>query len=185
MGGSMAFYASGKPCYTCLKRLDSIPVLRTGKNGDQLTNKFIILMAVSAMLSSCMTAKEPAEPVVLSEESMVFLEPGLRPEVLLFPDYLLMEDFELNQHGIIPESDLVGAGMRTILDLKIAMRRFNDALDAHGWKTEKTELGNKSFRTLASTADEFIEIRAVQGNEITQVFILFRPKPIADTIKNY
>ncbi len=136
-------------------------------------------------MAGCMSSEEPLEPVVFSEETMVFLEPGLRPEVLLFPDYFLMEDFELNQHGNIPASDLVGAGLRTELDLKVAMRRFNDALDANGWMTEKTEFGKNAFRTLASTADEYIEIRAVQGNDVTEIFVLYRPKPIADSVKNY
>jgi hypothetical protein len=153
--------------------------------GVQLNYTLIVVIAVTTLMGGCMSSKEPVEPVVFPEEAMLFLEAGLRPEVLLFPEYFLMEDFELNQHGNIPASDLVGAGLRTKLDLNVSMRRFNDALDSNGWTTEKTELGKKSFRTLASTADEFIEIRAVQGDDVTEIFVLYRPKSIADSVKKY
>lgn len=147
--------------------------------------KIIAILAATVVLAGCVNSKEPVNSVVFSEEAMVFLEPGLRPEILLFPDYFFMEDFELTNHGNIPMSELVGAGFRTGLDLKVAMRRFNDALDANGWTTEKSEIGKQSFRTLASTADEFVEIRAVQGEVTTEIYMLYRPKLIADTIKNY
>jgi len=110
------------------------------------------------------------------EESMLYLEPGLRPEVLLFPDYFLMEDFELNQHGRIPQTQLIGGGMRTKLGLRTVRNRFGDVLDAQGWTVDKMEVGKQSFRLIASLKEEEVEVRAVQGRGATQVFILYQPE---------
>jgi hypothetical protein len=149
-----------------------------------MKKRFIFPVAGIVLMAGCISPKKPAEPVVYSEEAMVFLEPGLRPEVLLFPEHFLMEDFELNQHGNIPQSSLVGGGLKTKLDLKSTMRRFNEVLDSDGWETDKVELGKKSFRTMASKGGEYIEIRAVEGDVSTEVFILYQPKPVTDSIIN-
>ena len=127
-------------------------------------------------LAGCQTI-EPPDPVVDPAGSMEFLEAGLRPEVLLFPDYLLMEDFELNQHGKIPETTLVGAGMKSELSLAAVRRRFNDVLDERGWTIEKVEIEKQSFRVLASLKGDHVEIRATRGAGPTQVFMLYQHSP--------
>lgn len=129
---------------------------------------------VFLLIAGCATPEEPAEPVVDTAETLTFLEAGLRPEVLFFPDYLLLEDFQLFQHGRIPKTNLVGAGMKTDLDLVTVRHQFSNILNSKGWKTDKMELGNQSFRLMASLKGETLEIRAVQGTGPTQVFILFR-----------
>ena len=86
--------------------------------------RFFALLISVAALAGCKTNEEPAEPVVNIAETMMFLEPGLRPEVLLFPEYLMMEDFELQQHGRIPESKLIGAAMSSQLGLQQVRGRF-------------------------------------------------------------
>jgi hypothetical protein len=136
----------------------------------------VLMMSLPLLVLVGCVATDPAgEPVVNVDEAMTYLEEGLRPEVLLFPEYLLMEDFELSQHGRIPESVLVGAGMKTKLGLRTVRNRFSDALASNGWKTGKVEIGKQSFRLLASLRDEEIEIRAVQGTGATQVFLLYKP----------
>ena len=140
-------------------------------------NDPVILFAVACLLiAGCMAPKEPAEPVVDAAETLTFLEAGLRPEVLLFPDYLLMEDFQLFQHGRITQTNLIGAGMKTDFDLATVRRQFSDVLASKGWKTDKMEMGKQSFRQMASLQGETLEIRAVQGTGPTQVFILYRTK---------
>lgn len=106
---------------------------------------------------------------------MLFLEEGLRPEALQFPEYLFLEDLELDAHGRIPESPLIGAGLKTKLDLKTVLRRYNDVLATHGWKLTKAEMAKQSFRLLAAKKAETLEIRAVQGSGPAQVFILYKP----------
>ena len=142
-----------------------------------------ILLLFSVLLVGCVTTNEPDEAVVNTAESMEFLEPGLRPEVLLFPEYFLMEDFELNQHGIVPASSLVGGGLKTEMELKIVRRRFSDVLAANDWVVDNFEIEKRSFRIKASLAGEFIEIRAVQGDGPTQVFILYQPISSVEPLK--
>ena len=106
---------------------------------------------------------------------MIFLEAGLRPENLLFPEYLFMEGFELDQHGRIPETTLIGIDLKTDLGLKATLRMFNTLLVSKRWRITKAEIAKQSFRLQASMADEILEIRAVQGAGPTQVFILYQP----------
>ncbi len=106
---------------------------------------------------------------------MLFLEPGLRPETLLFPEYLLLEDFELEAHGRIPQTPWVGAGLKTQMGLKTVLRQYRNILALRGWKIDTTEQANQSFRLMASKKAETLEIRAVQGTGPTQVFILYKP----------
>jgi hypothetical protein len=108
---------------------------------------------------------------------MTFFEAGFRPEVLLFPEFLLMEDFELHQHGRIPETRLVGAGMNSPLALAVVRMRFSEALGDAGWLIGKVEIAKQSFRMMATTGLEEIEIRAVQGGADAQVFLLYLPPP--------
>ena len=138
--------------------------------------RWLIPILSMLALAGCQTT-EPPEPVVDLAGSMEFLEAGLRPEVLLFPDYLLMEDFELNQHGRIPETTLVGAGMKTDLSLAAVRRRFNDVLDESGWTIDKVEIEKQSFRVMASLKGDHVEIRAAKGSGPTQVFMLYQYSP--------
>lgn len=135
------------------------------------------------LLSGCATYQplSAPEPVIDPAAAMEYLEPGLRPEVLLFPEYLMLESFELNQHGRIPETELIGAGIKTRLGLTIARRRFMDQLDANGWNTTKVEIEAHSFRLMAEKPLETIEIRGVQGVGPTEIFMLYRPKPTLES----
>lgn len=132
------------------------------------------------LLTGCVAPEPPAEPVVDPAAAMEFLEPGLRPEVLLFPEYMLMEEYELNQHGRIPETELIGAGLRTKLSLATVRKEYSDALDAEGWSTTSMEIDRQAFRLIARLNDQDVEIRAVQGTGATEVFILYHPGPGAD-----
>lgn len=127
------------------------------------------------LLAGCKAPPEPAEPVVDSNAALEFLQPGLRPEVLLFPEYLLMEEYELHQHGRIPESELVGAGMRTRLSLATVRKEYSDVLESKGWSISKMEIERQAFRLIANLKKETVEIRAVQARGPTEVFILFDP----------
>jgi hypothetical protein len=135
------------------------------------------LCCLIAFCAGCATTQEAPEPVIDPDAAMEYLEPGLRPEVLLFPDYLMVEGFELNQHGRIPESELVGAGMKSKFSLTTVRRTFLDQLDSKGWNITLTEIEGRSFRLMAARKLEHIEIRAVQGSGPTEVFILYRPAP--------
>ncbi len=100
---------------------------------------------------------------------------GARP-VVLFPDYFLIDGFELQEHGHIPSTGLVGAGMTTSLDLAAARTRFSDLLHYHQWSTDKLEMGPQSFRVIASHEGESVEIRGVRGTSgPTHIFLLYSP----------
>ena len=114
---------------------------------------------------------------------MLFLEPGLRPESLLFPEYLLLYGLELDQHGRIPQSSLIGVGLKTKMELNTVLHRYNKVLAIEGWQITKAEMAKKSFRLLAAMKGETLEIRAVQGSGPTQVFILYQPG--AETSASY
>ncbi|QBG46323.1 hypothetical protein EGM51_02495 [Verrucomicrobia bacterium S94] len=133
------------------------------------------------LIAGCSTPEPPAEPVVDPAEAMEFLEPGLRPEVLLFPEYMLMEEYELNQHGRIPETNLIGAGLRANLSLTTVRKAYSDVLDSKGWNVSGMEIGKQFFRLMARLKDQEVEIRAVQGQGPTEVFILYNPGETDDT----
>jgi hypothetical protein len=170
-----------KTCNECLIKLHSNVHSKNSGLFPETMIKWILIrvyiLGMVAFLAGCSTTTQAPEPVIDQAATLEFLEPGLRPEVLLFPEYLMMEGFELNQHGRIPQTELVGAGLKTRLSLAIVRSRFMDQLDSNGWKTSKMEIENSSFRLMANHKLEFIEIRAVQGLGPTQVFILFRPEP--------
>ena len=86
-----------------------------------------------------------------------------------------MVDFELDQHGRIPASTVVGVDLKTKLDLETTLRRFKDMLTSHGWNITREEVAEHSFRLLAGMKGESMEIRAVQGSGPTQIFVLYRP----------
>lgn len=134
----------------------------------------LFLLGVVFLLYGC-AATAPQPVVVEDDESMIHLDAGLRPEILLFPEYLFMADFELDQHGRIPGSTVIGVDLKTKLDLETTLQRFNDILAAHGWNIAKEEVAGNSFRLLAAMKGESLEIRAVQGSGPTQIFILYSP----------
>ena len=125
----------------------------------------------------CGCATDAPSVVVEDAETMLHLGGNLRPENLLFPDYLFMADFEIDQHGRIPESTVVGAGFKTKLGLATVLRQFNDVLVAEGWEISMAESKRNAFRLLASMNADTLEIRAVQGTGPTQIFILYCPGP--------
>lgn len=139
-----------------------------------------LYIALAVVLFGCSSPKQVPEPVIDQDAALEFLEPGLRPEVLLFPEYLMMEGLELHQHGRVPDSELVGAGMRSKMSLSMVRGRFLDVFDSNGWETTKLEIEGRSFRMLAVHGLEHIEIRAVQGTGPTEIFMLYRPEPVFD-----
>ena len=132
-------------------------------------------MAAAVLLVSGCTSTEPPAAVVEAEDAMLHLGPTIRPEELLFPDYLLMLDFELDQHGRIFGSTVIGADLKTELDILTVRQRFAELLAEHGWRAAEPETGEHFFLLRAGTGDELIEIRAVQGTGPTRVFILYQP----------
>jgi len=138
---------------------------------------FLFQLGAVLLLCGC-TTTEPSSVVVEDDEAMLHLDSTLRPENLLFPEYLFMVDFELDQHGRIPGSTVVGADLKTELDLKTSQQRFKDLLASKGWIITTEEVAERSFRLLAAMKGETLEIRAVQGTGPTQVFILYQPRPL-------
>lgn len=126
-----------------------------------------MILPVCLVLAGCAAA-----PVQEAEDTLVKEPP---PPVVLFPDYFLMEDFRLNDHGRIPGTPLVGADMTVMQELGTVRSLINDQLSLHDWTTDKMEIGRQYFRVLASHAGAEIEIRAVQGAGPTEVFLLYRP----------
>lgn len=145
-----------------------------------MMHKWLPIFGAVLLLSGCSALQPVPEPVIDQAAAMEYLEQGLRPEVLLFPEYLMMEGFELSQHGRIPETELVGASLKTRMGLSIARRRFMNQLDSNSWKTSKIEIEKQSFRLMAEKKREHIEIRAVQGVGPTEIFILYRPESTVD-----
>jgi hypothetical protein len=165
-------------CKTLFRGADSINLQRRlGNNRDKDAMRILFYFFAGAMLlamAGCQTV-EPTNLIVDDEESMTYLEPGLRPEPLLFPEYLFMEGYELGQHGRIPKTTLIGIDLKTKAGIKVVLRQFNKLLATKGWTVTKAEMAPQSFRLLAAMQGETLEIRAVQGTGATQVFILYQP----------
>ena len=136
--------------------------------------RLLLVFIVPGMLfSGCSTPDAPAQ--IQQEDVMLFLDSGLRPETIYFPEYLLLPNIELNAHGYISGTPLIGAGLTTDLALKVVWRQYKDLLFSKGWKIEKMEVTNQSFWFMVTQGDEVLEIRGVQGTGPTQLFILYRP----------
>jgi hypothetical protein len=134
--------------------------------------RVLLLILLMSVVWGC---SSPPEVVVQDEDSMLYLDSMLRPDTYLFPEYLFMEDFEIDQHGRIPETTLIGIDLKTDLAVKVVLKRFNNVLVNNGWKITKAEIAQQSFRLLADMEDETLEVRAVQGSGPTQVFVLYQP----------
>ena len=128
-------------------------------------------MIVSACLALAGCASGPVE--MENEDDAPAAAPPA--PVVLFPDYLHIEGFKLNDQGHIPGTGLIGADMTVAQELGAVRNLVSDQLSLHTWTTDKMEIGRQYFRVLASHAGEEIEIRAVQGTGPTQVFLLYRP----------
>ena len=128
-----------------------------------------MMLPVCLTLAGCASA-----PLEMVEDDAPVMEEPVRPSVL-FPDYFLMDNFSLNDHGIIPDAGLIGADMTVEVDLATVRNLLSKQLSLHEWNTDKMEIGRQYFLVLASHAGEEIEIRAVQGTGPTQVFLLYRP----------
>ena len=137
---------------------------------------FIFQLGVVLLLLCACSTPEPPAVVAEEDEAMLHPDAQLRPENLLFPEYLFMADFELDQHGRIPGSTVVGADLKTELDLKPTLQRFSSVLASNGWTIAKEEVAEQSFRMMAAMKGDTLEIRAVQGSGPTQVFILYQPR---------
>lgn len=94
-----------------------------------------------------------------------------------FPDYFLLDGVELQDHGRIPNTQLIGAGMTMERDLSSVRSSFSDVLHRHEWDTEMMEMGKQSFRIIATHDGETVEIRGVQGttSATTHIFLLYTP----------
>ncbi len=145
--------------------------------GKRPMNRFGAMVLVCAMgwLAGCATT--PDDPGYL--DPAMIPPPGdpadLQP--ILFPEYLLLDGYELHDHGHIPRTDLIGAGMSATLPLATVRQQFGDVLYYQKWTTDRMEMGKQSFRILASRGGETLELRAVQGTTgPTQIFLLYTPK---------
>ncbi|MEN8254986.1 MAG: hypothetical protein ABFR33_05895 [Verrucomicrobiota bacterium] len=137
---------------------------------------FLFQLGIVLLLCGCTTPEQPAV-VVMEDETKLHPGAQVRPKNLLFPEYLFMADFELDQHGRIPGSSVIGADLKTELDLKTTRQRFSSVLASNGWAIVKNEVAEQSFRMTAAMKGDALEIRAVQGSGPTQVFILYQPRP--------
>jgi hypothetical protein len=117
--------------------------------------------------------------MVKTDVAVPMLEEPQKPPVL-FPDYLLMDRFKLNDHGVITGTGVIGADMTVEEDLATVRGLISERLAVHKWNTDKMEIGRQYFRLLASHGNETLEIRAVQGTGPTQVFLLYRPAAAQD-----
>ena len=119
-------------------------------------------------------ASEP-EAVVDVDRSLAYLGPEVRPENLLFPDFLFTDDLALGQHGRIPGTPLIGAGMTGKKPLKEFSHRYTRLLAQNGWSVTLAEFSPHAFRLQATTGSEALEIRGVQGTGPTCLFLLYHP----------
>lgn len=132
-----------------------------------------LLCGCASLLSGCtlLRSEQPEAPTPLGtitqdDESIP----------IYFPGYFLLNDARLNDHGRIPATSLVGAGITANASLSAVHRQYQDLLQEHGWVTEREEAGRQSFRVMAWLLGATVEIRAVQGSSgPTQIFLLYTP----------
>lgn len=136
----------------------------------------IVPFCCAFLLAGCSTTSDSNEDSEQDWEG----RPDQSQRSIRFPNYLLMDGVQLNDHGRIPNTSLIGAEMTTKLDLIVVRSRFGDVLNSEGWHTDRMEIGKQSFRLMATHGGEAVEIRAVQGTGPTQIFLLYTPATEAD-----
>jgi hypothetical protein len=142
---------------------------------------FMTMLICAVALSGCVTtSSDPVEPDAAAAAGMGFLEEGLQAEEYLFPEYLLLSDFVLKEHGTISQTPLIGVDMQTWFPLDVVRQRLEDVMTVNGWRLEPAETGRQSFRLKASNGAETLEIRAVRGTGPTRIFVMYRPDPFED-----
>lgn len=136
---------------------------------------WMLLFFGSALVAGCRMA-DLDEAVVKPEPlSMVFQDGQAIP--VYFPEYLLVRNAQLGDHGRIPATRLVGAEITVDLDLLSVREYYVVALESQGWNTDRMEQDDHSFWMMASQGDgSTVEVRAVQGSAgPTHVFLLYTP----------
>ena len=136
----------------------------------------MLLCLAGLLISGCVSEspgyKNYLEQAPLVPENGVAVTPPV-----LFPDYFLSDDLELHDHGHIPRTGLIGAGLSSALELSEVRSFYADQLYYHQWETEKMEVGRQFSRIVATHEKEKVEIRMVCGSSgPTQVFLLYTPK---------
>ena len=134
----------------------------------------LVVCGCNSVLSGCalLRSEKPEGPAPLAtitqdDESIP----------IYFPECFLLKGARLNDHGRIPSSPLVGAGMTANESLSSVHSQYLDVLQANGWVVDQEEEGRQSFRVIASLAEATVELRAVQGTTgPTQIFLLYTPK---------
>lgn len=131
------------------------------------------LCACAALLAGC-ASDRTRNKVFLDRAPIAAEGADGTTEPVLFPDYFLLEESRLNDHGRIPRTNLIGAGMSSPLDLNEVRINYGDVLHYYKWETERLEMGQQYFRIMASREGEAVEIRGVQGSAgPTQIFLLY------------
>ena len=115
------------------------------------------------------------DPVVNTQASLTYLEPEFVPETFLFPEYLLMQGFEIERHGAMLGSDWVMASLKTKATLSATFQRLEKRLTSKGWNLRLKKLDTDSFRLVASQKGQLLEFRGVQGVGITRILLLYHP----------
>lgn len=122
-------------------------------------------------LAGC--ASLPSEPVIRASDVVTVVDSILRPETLLFPDYLLMEGFELENHGRVHGSEFIVASMKVSMPLDSVQQQLTDLLTEKAWRITKTEQSHQAFRLIAERKSAWLELRVVQGTGAARICLLY------------
>ena len=138
----------------------------------------LFLCAGVGVLSGCKTT--PTNPKnnsvrKKSDLAMKELDAEIPKQKILFPEYFILKECTLDQHGQLPNSIFIAANLHSERPFKSLFHEYHALFSKKGWSVKKMELGKRSFRFLAEKKPDKIEIRVVQGIKHTQIFILFTP----------
>ena len=136
-----------------------------------------VISALALLLAGCVStpSQSPLPSVEKLSDVLLFLDPEMKVEPILFPRYLLMNSVEINRHGRISSTDLVGAGLLFRENIDAAKNRLLDRLHKKGWEVIQRDESSLWFRFILIHQGDWLELRGVQGAESTPVFLLYRP----------
>ena len=146
----------------------------------QIISNWCVALFCAVALTGCIAPPAgPDNAVVDAPDAANGVGNEASVEEFPFPDYLLLSDFKLLQYGYILQTPLIGVDIQTRLQLEVVRRRLRDVITAKGWTIAQAEERGSSFRLMAFSGAETLEIRAVQGSGPAQILILYRPAAVA------
>jgi len=136
----------------------------------------LVSLVLLGVLLGCKTTSSGSSKGVVrtkAELNLESMQADANKKLPLFPEYFLLEGCEIIRQGLFEKNHFIAADLQTKRILQSLFRQYTALFGKKGWRIEKTEKGPYSFRFVVKKGKERFEIRAVQGKQQVQMFVLY------------